>query len=190
MILVIRPDATLKQIEEVIERVRVLGFAPHVSRGESRTIVGVIGDTTKLEGQNFSAMPGVEQVLAIMKPFKPASPPMTPDTVSPGMEIGKGNVERPPIQRPANFPPPLNPAQAAARREADHTLDEKYAGSYVAYLDTWAGDKLDRVVVVAAADPAEFHRRLATLDTDVRRRVEVTLVPDPDGLFAPSVELV
>src|SRR3954447_22905375 len=73
MILVIRPDASLEQIEHVIERVKDLGFTPHVSRGESRTIVGVIGDETKPEAQNFSAIPGVEQVLNIMKPFKLAS---------------------------------------------------------------------------------------------------------------------
>ena len=73
MILVIRPDATLAQIEHVIETVKELGFTPHVSRGESRTIVGVIGDETKPQAQNFSAIPGVEQVLAIMKPFKLAS---------------------------------------------------------------------------------------------------------------------
>src|SRR5438093_848995 len=73
MILVIRPDASLEQIDHVIERVRELGFTPHVSRGESRTIVGVIGDETKPGTENFSAIPGVEQVLAIMKPFKLAS---------------------------------------------------------------------------------------------------------------------
>src|SRR5215471_20837728 len=73
MILVIRPEATLEQIEHVIERVKELGYTPHVSRGESRTIIGVIGDETKPEAQNFSAIPGVEQVLAIMKPFKLAS---------------------------------------------------------------------------------------------------------------------
>src|SRR5688500_18293531 len=73
MILVIRPEATLEQIEHVIETVRELGFTPHVSRGESRTIIGVIGDETKPEAQNFSAIAGVEQVLAIMKPFKLAS---------------------------------------------------------------------------------------------------------------------
>src|SRR5437764_13987348 len=73
MILVIRPDATLAQIEHVIETVKDLGFTPHVSRGESRTIVGVIGDETKPQAQNFSAIPGVEQVLSIMKPCKLAS---------------------------------------------------------------------------------------------------------------------
>src|SRR6476469_6762936 len=73
MILVIRPDASLEQIEHVIERVKELGFTPHVSRGEARTIVGVIGDETKPQAENFSAIPGVEQVLNIMKPFKLAS---------------------------------------------------------------------------------------------------------------------
>src|SRR6266567_3732717 len=73
MILVIRPEASLEQIEHVIERVRELGFTPHVSRGESRTIIGVIGDEMKPEAQNFSAIPGVENVLQIMKPFKLAS---------------------------------------------------------------------------------------------------------------------
>lgn len=73
MILVLRPEATLDQIEHVIEHVKELGYTPHVSRGESRTIVGVIGDETKPQAQNFSALPGVEQVLPIMKPFKLAS---------------------------------------------------------------------------------------------------------------------
>src|SRR5215213_10392460 len=73
MILVIRPEASLEQIDHVIERVRELGYTPHVSRGESRTIVGVIGDETKPQAENFSAIPGVEQVLNIMKPFKLAS---------------------------------------------------------------------------------------------------------------------
>ncbi|MBM3980570.1 MAG: 3-deoxy-7-phosphoheptulonate synthase [Planctomycetes bacterium] len=73
MILVIRPDASLEEIDHVIERVRELGFTPHVSRGESRTIVGAIGDETKPGTENFSAIPGVEQVLQIMKPFKLAS---------------------------------------------------------------------------------------------------------------------
>src|SRR5829696_6572291 len=73
MILVIRPEATLEQIDHVIERVRELGFTPHVSRGESRTIIGVIGDETKPGSENFSAIPGVEQVLPIMKLFKLAS---------------------------------------------------------------------------------------------------------------------
>jgi 3-deoxy-7-phosphoheptulonate synthase len=73
MILVMRPDASLDQIEHAIERVKELGFTPHISRGESRTIIGVIGDETKPQAEMLEAIPGIEKLHAIMKPFKLAS---------------------------------------------------------------------------------------------------------------------
>jgi 3-deoxy-7-phosphoheptulonate synthase len=68
-----RPDATLAQIDHAIERVTELGFTPHVSRGESRTVIGVIGDETKPQAEMLEAIPGLEKILAVMKPFKLAS---------------------------------------------------------------------------------------------------------------------
>jgi 3-deoxy-7-phosphoheptulonate synthase len=73
MILVIRPDASLDQIDHVIERIKELGFTPHVSRGETRTIIGVIGDETKPQAEMLLQIPAVEQALPVMKPFKLAS---------------------------------------------------------------------------------------------------------------------
>ena len=73
MILVLKPDATQEQIDHVLERIVELGFKTHVSRGEHRTVVGVIGDETKTPLEMFEAIPGVEQVHRIMKPFKLAS---------------------------------------------------------------------------------------------------------------------
>jgi 3-deoxy-7-phosphoheptulonate synthase len=73
MIIVIRPDSTEQQIEHVLDRIRELGFKPHISRGQLRTIIGVIGDESKLQVEPLSAIPGVEQVLPILKPFKLAS---------------------------------------------------------------------------------------------------------------------
>jgi 3-deoxy-7-phosphoheptulonate synthase len=82
MIIVLRPDSTPEQIEHILEHIQQLGFRPHLSRGEKRTIIGVIGDEDKLQGQPLSAIPGVEQVLPILKPFKLASREMHPaDTV-------------------------------------------------------------------------------------------------------------
>ena len=69
MIIVLRPDSTEEQIDHVLERIRELGFKPHLSRGERRTIVGVIGDEGKLQAEPLSAIPGVEQVLPILSPF-------------------------------------------------------------------------------------------------------------------------
>ena len=73
MILVLRPEATTEQIDHVIERITELGYKAHVSRGELRTIIGVIGDEAKPQVEMFGAIPGVEQILRILKPFKLAS---------------------------------------------------------------------------------------------------------------------
>jgi 3-deoxy-7-phosphoheptulonate synthase len=73
MIIVLRPDSTEEQIQHIEARIRELGFKPHLSRGEVRTIIGVIGDENKLQAEPLAAIPGVEQVFAILKAFKLAS---------------------------------------------------------------------------------------------------------------------
>src|SRR5262245_40142679 len=92
MIIVLRPDSTTEQIDHVLERIRELGFKPHLSQGEKRTIIGVIGDEDKLHAQPLQAIPGVEQVLPILKPFKLASREFRKtDSV---IEVGGGPVPR------------------------------------------------------------------------------------------------
>jgi 3-deoxy-7-phosphoheptulonate synthase len=73
MIIVLRPNSSDQQIEHVIERIQELGFKAHLSKGELRTIIGVIGDESKLQAEPLQAIDGVEQVLPILKPFKLAS---------------------------------------------------------------------------------------------------------------------
>jgi 3-deoxy-7-phosphoheptulonate synthase len=73
MILVVKPDATPEQIDHIIRRIEELGFQSHVSRGAERTIIGVIGDERKPQVETFGAIPGIEQVHQILKPFKLAS---------------------------------------------------------------------------------------------------------------------
>src|ERR1700693_2826759 len=73
MIIVLRPNPTPAEIDHVLERIRDLGLKPHLSQGEHRTIIGVIGDENKLHADPLQAIAGVEQVLPIMKPFKLAS---------------------------------------------------------------------------------------------------------------------
>jgi 3-deoxy-7-phosphoheptulonate synthase len=73
MIIVLRANSTDREIDHVIERIKELGLKAHLSRGEHRTIIGVIGDESKLQAEPLQAIPGVEQVLAILKPFKLAS---------------------------------------------------------------------------------------------------------------------
>ena len=73
MIIVMRSAATQTDIDQVVERIIQHGLKPHISRGVERTIIGAIGDERILRNVPFQALPGVEEVLTILKPFKLAS---------------------------------------------------------------------------------------------------------------------
>jgi 3-deoxy-7-phosphoheptulonate synthase len=95
MIIVLKPHSTPAVIEHVLERITALGFTPHLSQGVARTIIGVIGDETKLQVEPLQAIPGVEQVVPIMKPFKLASREFHPEGSvfeARGVKIGGGNL--------------------------------------------------------------------------------------------------
>lgn len=82
MIIVMKHDATQAQIDHVVAKVEGLGYKAHLSAGQERTIVGVIGDDRPIDPGNFQPIQGVENVLSILKPFKLASREMHPmDTV-------------------------------------------------------------------------------------------------------------
>lgn len=73
MIIVLKTNATPEQINHICEKVKELGLTPQVSRGIERTIIGVIGEESKLRVKPLSVFPGVENVVPIMKPYKLAS---------------------------------------------------------------------------------------------------------------------
>ncbi len=70
MIIVLRPNATQKEIDHIIERVKKLGLKPMVSKGVERTIIGVIGEEDIIRIQPLEVYPGVEKVMPILKPYK------------------------------------------------------------------------------------------------------------------------
>lgn len=70
MIIVLKPHPSAEVIQHVLERIEDLGLTPHLSQGVSRTIIGVIGDEDKLQVEPLQAIPGVEQVVPILKPYK------------------------------------------------------------------------------------------------------------------------
>ena len=73
MIIVLRPDATKKQLDHLVARIKKLGLKSWVSKGVERTIVGVIGEEDIIRTQPLEVFPGVEKVLSILKPYKLAS---------------------------------------------------------------------------------------------------------------------
>lgn len=73
MVIVMKKGASTEQITAVEARLINKGFNVHVSEGVNRTILGAVGDRTRVDHTSLQAMPGVENVVAIMKPFKMAS---------------------------------------------------------------------------------------------------------------------
>ena len=95
MIVVMRNGASSASVAAVVERVKELGFQPHLSQGQERTIIGVIGDERPINEHVFRLMQDVEKVVRILRPFKLASRDFHPfDTVVPinGYSIGGPQV--------------------------------------------------------------------------------------------------
>jgi 3-deoxy-7-phosphoheptulonate synthase len=74
MIIVMKAGAAKKDKEEVLKRIRELGYKPHVIHGTTRDVIGAVGDERgKLVLQSVESMHGVESVLPILQPYKLAS---------------------------------------------------------------------------------------------------------------------
>jgi len=74
MIIVRKPGSSEADIEDVSRRVGEMGFKTHLSRGEVRTIVGVVGDDrAKEQLLALQSLDCVENVVRILQPFKLAS---------------------------------------------------------------------------------------------------------------------
>jgi 3-deoxy-7-phosphoheptulonate synthase len=73
MIVVMKPDATQRQIDHVIERIEQLGLRSHVIVGTERTVVAALGEKRDGAKQALETGEGVEKVVPILAPYKMAS---------------------------------------------------------------------------------------------------------------------
>ncbi|MBI4536976.1 MAG: 3-deoxy-7-phosphoheptulonate synthase [candidate division NC10 bacterium] len=79
MIIVLRPHSSEEEIGQVCRRIEALGLTAHLSRGTERTIIGAIGDERILLDKAIEALPMVEKVLPVLKPYKLASRDFHPE---------------------------------------------------------------------------------------------------------------
>jgi len=70
MIIVTTPDSTEEQVQHIIDRIKEWGLKAEVSRGAIRTVIGVIGPEDAIRERPIAAIPGVESVTPVMKPYK------------------------------------------------------------------------------------------------------------------------
>lgn len=79
MIVVMKEDAQKSQIEHIVEKLEGMGFSIHEHTGASHTILGVVGDTRKIDVRDFEIEEGVFEVLRVTEPYKLASRAFHPD---------------------------------------------------------------------------------------------------------------
>src|SRR3954471_1872694 len=71
MIIVLKPDISKKDENEVLKEIKKLGYKPHVMRGVERTVVGAIGDErTHTSLEVLGSWPQVESVMPVQKRYK------------------------------------------------------------------------------------------------------------------------
>ncbi|MBQ2999465.1 MAG: 3-deoxy-7-phosphoheptulonate synthase [Clostridia bacterium] len=94
MIAVLKPGTTDAQIENLSSWIKLQGLDVHLSRGSLHTVIGLVGDTSKIDADLLESLEIVESVKRISEPFKSANRKFHPDdsVISVGNTSVGGNI--------------------------------------------------------------------------------------------------
>ena len=73
MIVVLKKGAAEKDVKQFVDKVKEKGLGVHISKGVDKTIIGLLGDTSKLDPEDFLASDIVESAERVSAPYKMAS---------------------------------------------------------------------------------------------------------------------
>ncbi len=97
MIAILRKNASDQAVDHIVSWIEKKGLQAHVSRGENETIIGLVGDTSKIDPFLLESMDVVSRVQRVSEPFKKANRKFHPeDTVvefGNGLKIGGGHFQ-------------------------------------------------------------------------------------------------
>ncbi len=93
--IIMEAGATEEQIEHVVKETEKFGLRADVSRGEYKTVIGLIGDERKIPFEHFAVLPGVKEAMMIETPYKLISREYSKffEGASEGMVIKVGGIE-------------------------------------------------------------------------------------------------
>ncbi len=95
MIIVLKPNATQESIDRVVGQIHARGLDTHIVNGSEMTVIGCIGDTSKIDSKLFEVNPSVTKVMHVQEPYKMANRAFHPEDSSvnvAGVPIGRGNL--------------------------------------------------------------------------------------------------
>jgi 3-deoxy-7-phosphoheptulonate synthase len=68
--IIMKTDATQEQIAQAIREIKKYGLRADVSKGAFRTVIGIIGDESKVDFAHLTLLPGVKEAMRIETPYK------------------------------------------------------------------------------------------------------------------------
>lgn len=95
MIIVLKQHSGQKEIDRVENLIKTKGLDAHIVKGAGQTIIGCIGDTSRIDAKLFEVNPYVDKVIHVQEPYKLANRAFHPeDTVVDvsGVKVGSGNM--------------------------------------------------------------------------------------------------
>lgn len=79
MIIVFKQNAKEKEVKRVLDKVEKLGLKTHISQGEETLIVGLVGDTTRVDPKRIEVEESVERIMKVSEPYKLANRAFHPE---------------------------------------------------------------------------------------------------------------
>jgi 3-deoxy-7-phosphoheptulonate synthase len=68
--IIMKTDATQEEVNNVVKEIRKYGLRADVSKGAYRTVIGLVGDETKIPFTHFATLPGVKEAMMVETPYK------------------------------------------------------------------------------------------------------------------------
>ena len=97
MVIILRDNPDQKQIDSLVSWLKEKNLDVHIIKGADQTIIGLIGDTSKIDMDSIKTMEIVEDVKRIQEPYKNVNRKFHPDDtivdIAPGIRIGGGNFQ-------------------------------------------------------------------------------------------------
>src|SRR5258708_40204071 len=79
MLIVMKPNATARDIDAVVNVIEAIGLRAHSMPGATRTAIGITGNQGPIDGRRFENLPGVVEVIRVTKPYKLITLDLRPD---------------------------------------------------------------------------------------------------------------
>ena len=68
--IIMKSEASKEEIASVVKEIKKYGLKADVSRGEYRTVIGLVGDERKIDFSHFATLPGVKEAMMVETPYK------------------------------------------------------------------------------------------------------------------------